>query len=72
MVRRMRSLPSRCLTGETSNTEPYASALSRALLHCTKIADAEKTLITSLARAKGLPQRVGEAQAAKFFAQRPS
>lgn len=56
------------LPGRLQILSTYACALSHALLHCTKSADAEKTLVTSLARAKGLPQRVAEAQAAKFFA----
>lgn len=55
------------LDGRLQILRTYQDSLLHAQIYCTRAADM-KTLITSLARAKGLPQRVGELQAAKFFA----
>lgn len=53
------------LAGRLQILRTYHDALRHAQTYCTTVADL-KTLITSLARAKGLPQRVGEPQASKF------
>lgn len=45
----------------------YSAALKYANNHCRGHKDAFSALITTMARAKGLPNRVGESQAAAFF-----
>jgi len=45
----------------------YQDAINHCSMYCTT-RDAIKDLIKTLAQAKGLPNRVGEAQAERFFA----
>lgn len=53
--------------GKLRRISSYSQALSHVKMECDGRRDSFKALITTMARAKGLPPRVGKLQAATFF-----